>query len=98
MNFQQALKLLLAGKKIKYDGLVIEMDGGSLIETVSGEILEINNDLVDFVGFQEESSLGVNAIYAFFNTEKNRWVSTTEPAKHKAAGKKVAVFDLAEEI
>ena len=36
--------------------------------------------------------------YMVFNTEKNRWVSTTNPEKHINAGHRVAIFSLLSDV
>lgn len=100
MNFTQAVKAMLAGKKVRFEGLVLFMDNGCIYEDEGGDPIDIDNELVDgsFQLVEEVPSLREGEVYATFNPEKNRWVSTTEPAKNKARGQRVAVFALAQEF
>lgn len=104
MNFIAAMKVLLAGGSVRLSGITYKLDddGISLINVSSEEVVELTIALLDATTYAVVStglrSLGSDQIYAVFSEEKARWVSTTDAAKHKAAGKRVAVFALDELI
>lgn len=93
MNFGQAVKAMAQGKKVRVVGSteLYEIVDGIIVTEAEGVDADVT-ELVDATF--EEVGLGADQLYAVFNTEKNRWVSTTEPEKHRASGKRVAVFSL----
>lgn len=102
MNFTQAVKAMLEGKKVKSNNEVYYMEEGdntAIISELDGGVVALD-ELINLT-FEEVNGLGVltaNDITAVFNTEKNRWVSTTDAAKHRAAGRRVGVFTLSREL
>ena len=104
MNFTAAMKVLINGGSVRLGPATygLSADGFSLINLASGETVALSVALLDATTYVNAGpiipTLGADAVYAVFNEEKARWVSTTEAAKHKAAGKRVAVFVLDELI
>lgn len=99
MNFTAAMKVLIGGGTVSLSGAVykLDLDGCSLVDR-SGELVPLTTALLDATTYVNAGpaipEIDADEVYAVFNEEKARWVSTTEAAKHKAAGRRVAVFVL----
>lgn len=100
MNFTAAMKVLIGGGSVRLGTQTFRLDeeGFGLVNALSGEPVVLTAALLDATTFINAGpvipTIGPDEVYAVFNEEKGRYVSTTEPAKHKAAGKRVAVFSL----
>ena len=60
---------------------------GALVEDLT-TIDYLATDWVEVTGTLDEDES-----YMYLHPEKNRWVSTTNPAKHKQLGHQVAIFE-----
>lgn len=100
MNFTAAMKVLLGGGSVRLGAVTYSLgdNGFTLINISNGAEVALTAALLDATGFVNAGpaipAIGADEVYAVFSEEKGRYVSTTEPAKHKAAGKRVAVFCL----
>lgn len=101
MNYIAAMKVLIAGGTVRLNNITYKLDedGFSLINVATEDVVPLTAALLDATTYAVVTAalptLDVaNEIYSVFNEEKARWISTTEPAKHKAAGRRVAVFVL----
>jgi len=97
MDFKEAVRLMNTGSTVK----VVEGDAHLLGETfvmASGVIkhsdLSSDGDIVELVGCTFEEVVEQPKLYAVFKEDKGRWVSTTNPDRHRSEGKQVAVFEL----
>lgn len=99
MNFTQALKHMLTGGTVSLNGVTYTMDAGDLglVFAESGEAVALTTALLDAITYSIVNvipALGADEIFVVFKEDIARWVSTTEVAKHKAAGRRVAIFHL----
>lgn len=101
MNFNDAMAALLKGQRVSYGAQTLYVNHtGEVVHAVSdefdeGDLFVISKEAIVFKEFKISDSipeLNGDELYAYRDVEKNRWVSTTQPAKHKAAGREVAVF------
>jgi hypothetical protein len=100
MNYVAALKTMLKGSKVEVTIAGIKrtlfLDDGIVFEELEdgevGDSLELTDEVLDATTYElvhEDDTL-----FAFFDTVKGRWVSTTNPDKHRAEGKRVGTFEL----
>lgn len=98
MNFIEAVRWMREGKTVR------EVNTGSTYVMEEGLIVDVDTDdegdIVELVDatFEVVDTSSSEKLFAVFSPEKNRWVSTVEPEKHKAAGKRVAVFTYSETV
>jgi hypothetical protein len=97
MNFIAAMKVLIAGGAVSLNRVTYKLDedGFSLINTTTENVVPLTAALLDATTYTSVGPvippLGTDELYVVFNEDKARWISTSEPAKHKAAGKRVGV-------
>ena len=92
MTFQQAVQSMLEGNRVSTGGVTYEIQDGLICDVEDGESIDLSPEFVasTFTLVKQQA----DTLWAVFNTEKGRWVSTTEPDKHRALGKRVGVFKL----
>lgn len=95
MNYTQALKSMLAGNSVRLGDHVYNIEEGTVVDE-DGMALELTESIVDATTYALVVDEIVAELHAFFDTSKNRWVSTTNPEKHRLAGHRVGTFVLSE--
>lgn len=105
MNFSAAMKVLIGGGSVRFNNITYKLDedGFSLVNVATEDTVALTGAMIDGTTYVAVTAAiptldTANEVFAVFNEEKARWVSTTEAAKHKAAGRRVAVFVLDELI
>ncbi len=106
LNFMQAMQAMNEGKKVFRTvdrGLVMFLSGDDIVEAHQEELDDEDSWEVSELGTQDynatdwnilEENLEEDQAYMYYDEGKGRWVSTTNPQKHKTAGQDVAVFEL----
>lgn len=101
MTFVEALVHLKAGRTVtNRETLSLFFNDGGDLSSIDGDGNEntiiVTTDIIDDTSYEVMEETIDDELFAFYSEEKNRWVSTTNPDKHRAAGQNVARFVLAE--
>lgn len=102
MNFTQAIAMLTAGKLVKGPGFLNEgeylklVGGDVVVMDADGEELEslvLSADVINATNYAEYVVIeDTPEIFGYYNTEKGRWMSTSNPDRLRAQGVTVKKF------
>lgn len=113
LNFTQAIEAVRTGKKVYRaadDDLVLFLSGEDLVQAEKDDltdeaawedaVLRVEDyGATDWRVLENHvEPIEEDEAYMYFSTEKNRWISTTNPLKHKEQGHRVAIFVFSDEV